>query len=238
MRRRAGQEIRKIDPTPWLGIQDPVASLSHLLGGAVFAVLGIALVQRGRGNRLRVVGLIIYVAGVVVTLLASGLLHMTARHTELRSFMVLADHAAIFFLIAATYTPIHIIEFTGWMRWGVLGVIWSAAFAGIVLKIGFMDVIPEWVSLTLYLLLGWMGLFTAYALHRVVGLKPLLPIVFGALAYTIGAFIDFSDLADPIPGVMRTHEVFHLFVLVGVAAHWAYIRRITIYAPIADLYRT
>lgn len=203
----------------------------------MFAVLGVALIQRGRGDRLRVAALIVYVAGVVTTLLASGLLHMATRDSEMRSFMLLADHAAIFFLIAATYTPIHIIEFSGWMRWGVLGVIWGAAIAGMWLKIGFMATIPEWVSLTFYLVLGWAGLFTAYALHKVVGLKPLLPIVLGALAYTIGAIIDFSEMAAPLPGVMRSHEVFHLFVLAGVAAHWVYIRRITIYAPITDLYR-
>lgn len=203
----------------------------------MFGVLGIALIQRGRGDPLRVTALVIYVAGVVVTLTASGLLHMATRETDLRGFMLRADHASIFFLIAATYTPIHSIEFSGWMRWGVLAGIWSAAITGMILKIGFIDVLPEWISLTLYLALGWLGLFTAYALHRVVGLKPLLPIIVGALAYTAGALIDFTQTAELLPGVVRSHEVFHLFVLIGVAAHWLYIRRITIYAPVTDLYR-
>lgn len=150
--------------------------------------------------------------------------------------MVRVDHAAIFFLIAATYTPIHIIEFRGWLRWGVLAVIWTAALGGMLLKIVFINVVPEWLSLALYLTLGWAGLFTAYALHRVVGFKPLVPIVVGALAYTVGAVLDFSGLQAPVPGVVRAHEVFHLFVLLGVAAHWTYIRRITIYTPITDLY--
>ena len=180
--------------------------------------------------------LVVYVVGVVLTLLASGLLHLAPRETVLRSVMVRVDHAAIFFLIAATYTPIHVIEFRGWMRGGVLGVIWTAAAAGMLLKIAFMDAVTEWVSLTLYLALGWAGLFTVYALHRVVGLKPLMPIVVGALAYTFGALLDASRLPDPAPGLIRAHEVFHLCVLVGVAAHWAYIRRITVYAPVADLY--
>jgi len=176
------------------------------------------------------------VLGVVLTLFASGLLHLVARETTLRSDLLRVDHAAIFFLIAATYTPIHIIEFRGWMRWGVLGLIWTAALAGMCLKIAFIDSVSEWVSLTLYLALGWAGLFTAIALHRVVGLKPLIPIVVGALAYTIGAVLDFSALEDPIPGLVRIHEVFHLFVLAGITAHWIYIRRITIQAPITDLY--
>jgi channel protein (hemolysin III family) len=194
------------------------------------------LIQRGRGNRLRVAALTVYVLGVVLTLLASGLLHMAERETGARGVLVRIDHAAIFFLIAATYTPVHIIEFRGWSRWGVLAVIWSAALSGMVLKIFFFGVVPEWLSLTLYLALGWAGLFTAYALHRVVGFRPLMPIVIGAFAYTIGALLDISQLADPVAGLIRMHEVFHLCVLAGIAAHWIYIRRITIYTPITDLY--
>jgi channel protein (hemolysin III family) len=173
---------------------------------------------------------------VVLTLLASGLMHMAERESMIRSVMVRIDHAAIFFLIAATYTPVHIIQFRGWMRWGVLAVIWTAAAAGVLLKISFFGVLPEWLSLAFYLALGWAGLFTAYALHRVVGFKPLVPIVLGALAYTLGALIDVSTLADPVPGLIRPHEIFHCFVLAGVASHWIYIRRITIYTPVTDLY--
>ena len=139
-------------------------------------------------------------------------------------------------LIAATYTPVHIIQFKGWMRWGVLAVIWAAATAGMILKLAFIEAVPEWLSLTFYLALGWAGLFTAFALHRVIGFKPLIPIVLGALAYSIGALIDASAIPDLVPGLIRPHEVFHVFVLAGVAAHWVYIRRITVFAPITDLY--
>lgn len=170
----------------------------------------------------------------MLTLLASGMMHLAARNSGARDILLRLDHAAIFFLIAATYTPVHIIQFKGWIRWGVLSAIWAAAAAGMFLEIAYFGVVPEWLSLAFYLILGWMGLFTAYALHRVVGFEPLIPIVLGALAYTIGALLDVSGLADPVPGFVRTHEVFHLFVLLGVAAHW--IRRITIYAPISDLY--
>jgi len=199
-------------------------------------VLGVGLIQRGRGESLRVLSLVIYVAGVVLTLLASGLMHLAARDSGAREVLVRIDHAAIFFLIAATYTPVHVIQFKGWMRWGVLIVIWSAAAAGMLLKLVFFGIVPEWLSLAFYLALGWTGIFTAYALHRVVGFEPLIPIVLGALAYTAGALLDVSGLQDPVPGLIRTHELFHLFVLAGVASHWLYIRRITIYTPVSDLY--
>jgi channel protein (hemolysin III family) len=176
------------------------------------------------------------VSGVVSALLLSGLMHLADRESGARGVLVRLDHAAIFFLIAATYTPVHIIQFRGWMRWGVLGSIWSAATAGMILKLAFIEAVPEWLSLTFYLALGWAGLFTAFALHRVVGFKPLIPIVLGALAYSAGALIDVSAMPDLVPGLIRPHEVFHVFVLTGVAAHWVYIRRITVFAPITDLY--
>ena len=66
--------------------------------------------------------------------------------------------------------------------------------------------------------------------------KPPIPIVLGALAYSAGALIDVSAMPDLVPGLIRPHEVFHVFVLAGVAAHWVYIRRITVFAPITDLY--
>jgi channel protein (hemolysin III family) len=179
---------------------------------------------------------VIYVSGVVSALFLSGLMHLADRDSGARSVLIRLDHAAIFFLIAATYTPVHIIQFRGWMRWGVLVSIWTAATAGMILKMAFIDAVPEWLSLTMYLVLGWAGLFTAFALHRVVGLKPLIPIVLGALAYSIGALIDVSALPDLLPGIIRPHEIFHVFVLAGVASHWLYIRRITVFAPITDLY--
>lgn len=213
-----------------------MASLTHLLGALIFAVLGAGLIQRGQGDSLRVAALIIYVSGVVSALLLSGLMHLVDRDSGARSVLVRLDHAAIFFLIAATYTPVHIIQFTGWMRWGVLAAIWTAATGGMILKLAFIEAVPEWLSLTFYLALGWTGLFTAFALHRVIGFKPLIPIVLGALAYSIGALIDASAMPDLVPGLIRPHEVFHVFVLAGVAAHWVYIRRITVFAPITDLY--
>ena len=213
-----------------------MASLTHLFGALAFALLGVGLIRRGQGDRLRVAALVIYVSGVVFALSLSGIMHFVDRDSLARGVLIRLDHAAIFFLIAATYTPVHIIQFKGWMRWGVLAVIWTAATAGMILKLAFIEAVPEWLSLTFYLALGWAGLFTAFALHRVVGFKPLIPIVLGALAYSAGALIDVSAMPDLVPGLIRPHEVFHVFVLAGVAAHWVYIRRFTVFAPITDLY--
>jgi len=229
--------VATIEPEAVSVFANPVSSLTHLGGAVVFAIFGVALIQRARGNALRVAAVCIYVTGVVFALSASGVFHLLDPGTTAREVLRRIDHAGIFFLIAATYTPIHIIEFKGLLRWGVLGAVWTAAICGIVLKSVFFTDIPQWVSLSLYLALGWAGLISATALYRVVGFKPLRPLVGGALAYTIGALLEFLDWPTVITGVIGPHEVFHLFVLIGVAMHWLYIRRIVNQAPVTDLYQ-
>lgn len=193
--------------------------------------------QRTRGNQLRVAAVTIYVMGVVFALSASGVFHLLEHDTPARELLQKLDHAGIFFLIAASYTPIHVIEFAGFWRWGILAIVWSAALAGILLKLFFFAAIPEWVSLALYLSLGWAGLVSATLLYRAVGLTPLRPLIGGAIAYTVGATLEFAEVPRLYAGVFGPHELFHLLVLLGVALHWIYIRRIVVAAPISDLYQ-
>lgn len=209
-----------------LGVADPLSTLSHLLGALAFSVLGLPLILRARNIRRAPRGTALYVATVVVALCASALFHAAPRGTPTRDLLMTIDHAAIFLLIAGSYTPIHLLQFQGAMRWGVLTVVWGAALCGVLAKLLLFDAIPEWFSLTLYLALGWAGLFSATALYRRHGARPLWPLFAGALAYTVGAILEFARVPVLIPGVIGPHEVFHALVLLGVAAHWRYIARL------------
>jgi channel protein (hemolysin III family) len=208
------------------GFSEPVSSLTHLIGAGAFAVLGGMLIARGRGNALRVVALVVYAVGVVFALAMSGVFHLLEPDGTPRAVLQRLDHSGIFFLIAATYTPIHVIQFRGFMRWGVLGLVWACAITGIVFKAVFFDRIPEWVGLLLYLGLGWVGIVSLLSLRRRHGWPPLGPLVWGALAYTAGAALEFSRWPVPLPGIVGPHELFHLFVLAGVSWHFVYIWRL------------
>ena len=172
------------------------------------------------------IAVLIYVVGVIATLFSSGIMHLADRGSDLRELMLRVDHAAIFFLIAATYTPIHIIQFKSYQRWGVLIPIWILASIGMCFKLFYIDSFHEDLSLIFYLTLGWAGLLTFVLLLRTSGYKPLLPILMGALAFTVGALIDVSITQDFVAGAIRSHEVFHFFVLIGIGSHWMYIRGI------------
>jgi hemolysin III len=98
--------------------------------------------------------------------------------------------------------------------------------AGVVLKTAYMDVVAEWVGLTLYLTLGWLGVVGGVVLWRRHGFGFISPMLWGGVAYSVGAGMDFAKSPVVWPGVVHAHEVFHLAVLVGAGFHFAFIWRV------------
>ena len=211
---------------PIPGFSDPVSSLTHLAGAVVSAVLGAFLIYRGRGELRRVVSLAVFVFSCVLLLSLSGVYHLLSPHTAGRSVLMRLDHAAIFVLIAGSFTPIHVILFRGLWRLEMLSGIWALAVAGLTVTVVFFKALPEWVGLAMYLGLGWLGAISTIALARRFGVRFILPLLWGAIAYTVGAIAEAAHWPTPIPGIVESHEVFHFAVLAGIAFHWSFIRRI------------
>ncbi len=208
--------------TPIPGFADPFSSLSHLLGAAVFLVWSIFLIRRGRGDTGRVITLVIFSCGSVLLLSISGVYHLLDPQGTPRHILKVLDHACIFVLIASSFTPFHYILFRGGGRWGVLILIWTIAVAAISLKTVYFYSMPDPLSLALYLGMGWIGLGSGYALARRFGFHFVEPILWGGVAYSIGAVLDYLKWPVLVPGVVQWHEVFHVAVLVGLGFHWAF----------------
>jgi channel protein (hemolysin III family) len=208
------------------GFSDPVSSLTHLAGALVFAILGGFLIARGRGEAPRVISLTLFAFSCVLLLSLSGVYHLLTPQTAARGVLARLDHAAIFLLIAGSFTPVHVILLRNRWQWHLLAWIWAAAIAGLTLKTVYFDAMPAWLGLLMYLGLGWLGLISTIALARRFGVRFVLPLVWGALAYTIGAVAEFLAWPVLVGGIVGPHEVFHLAVLAGIAFHWAFISRI------------
>jgi len=208
------------------GFSDPVSSLTHLTAAVVFAILGAFLVARGRGDARRVISLAVFAFSCVLLLSLSGVYHLLTPETAARGVLMRLDHAAIFVLIAGSFTPVHVILLRDRWQWHLLAWIWAAAIAGLALKTVYFDTMPGWLGLLMYLGLGWLGLISTIALARRFGVRFVLPLVWGALAYTIGAVAEFLGWPVLVAGIVGPHEVFHLAVLAGVSFHWAFIRGI------------
>lgn len=142
------------------GFSEPVSSLSHLAAAVVFAVLSVSLIARGRGEAQRIVALAVFAFSCVLLLSLSGLYHLLSPGTAGRSVLLRLDHAAIFVLIAGSFTPVHVILLRDRWQWHLLAWIWIAAIAALVLKTVYFDAMPAWLGLLMYLGLGWLGLIS------------------------------------------------------------------------------
>ncbi len=206
---------------------DPFSAITHLLGALAFAIAGVFLLKRADPHWRRW-PLAIFVCSAILLLLASTLFHTLPSGSDARAVAKRLDHAAIFVLIAGTFTPIHMILFKGALRWGVLAFVWTSAITGLVLKIIFFNDVPETLGVSAYLALGWVGLFSMVIITKRWGARFVSPMVLGGLAYTVGAVCEFTGQPTLISGVIQSHEVFHLAVLVGLGCHWMFIRRMSV----------
>lgn len=211
---------------PISGFSEPFSSLSHLLAAGMFTALGLYLLSGNGGNRVRILGLSVFIFSCVFLLSMSGVFHLLQPGGAGREVLQRLDHAAIFVLIAGTFTPLHMMLFKGWRRWGILLLVWTLAITGLTLKTIFFHQMPEWLGLTFYLGMGWLGLITALLMYQDSGWQFLKPLVYGAMAYTFGALVDFLQFPTLIPGVVGPHELFHLGVLLGIAYHWRLVKQV------------
>lgn len=216
-----------MQPTPFLGIADPISSFTHLIVGVpVFLVITGLLLWRGRGDTGRMITLGIYGMSNVLLFALSGVYHMLDRESTARMVLMRLDHAAIFLLIAGTYAPCHYILFRGWKRWGPLSVVWIGAILGITLKSIYFNDLSEFLGLSLYLGLGWLGAISGYFIWYYYGGALFRMPFWGAIAYTYGAIIDYLRAPILLPGVLGTHELFHIAVLIGAWCFSVFIYQI------------
>jgi channel protein (hemolysin III family) len=208
--------------SPVLGFCEPVASWLHA-GGAIVAVLSTRSLCRSAATPGASLALGLFGAAVVMSLAVSGIYHAIDIETGARAVFQRLDHAFIWILIAATFTPVHVILFRGPWRWAMLAFIWTCAIAGVALKtIFFADVGPG-LGLALYLILGWLGVVSAAKIWQQDGRGATHLLLAGGLLYSLGGAASVAEMPVLIPGYVGHHELFHVAVLAALYAHWRFM---------------
>jgi hemolysin III len=188
-------------------------SVSHGLGFlatlAAFPVLVIAAHQRG--DPVGIAAASVFATTMVLLYFTSTLFHALPRSRAKRVFQIL-DHAAIYFLIAGTYTPFTLGVLRGDWGWTLFGLVWGLAVVGTVLK-ALGGVRYTNASTWLYLAMGWLILIAAKTVWTLVPGWGLFWLFAGGAAYTAGAVFFMAER------VRYFHFVWHLFVLAGTACH-------------------
>lgn len=204
------------------GFREPVNCLTHLLATIAFSILGVYLIRRGRGSWIRTASLAVMAVSSVFLLSMSAVYHLLGAGGG-RDVMRQLDIAGVFALIAGTMTPVHAILDTGFTRWASLLVVWSAAAAGITLTTVFSDSLPSGVGIAIFLLFGWGGLISFIRLWRRYGFSFVTPLLWGGVAYTVGAVALGMNWPIIIPHVVGAHEVWHITVIIGLGLHWKFV---------------
>ncbi|NVJ24947.1 MULTISPECIES: PAQR family membrane homeostasis protein TrhA [Myxococcus] len=130
------------------------------------------------------------------------------------------DHAAIYLLIAGTFTPLATLDAPGAWTEYLLWVMWACALTGAGLSL-FGISGPRGLRSVLYTVLGTMAAPVMLRLPGVMGAERASWLVFGGALYAVGAVVYARKWPDPHPSVFGYHEVFHLLVIAGASTHYA-----------------
>jgi hemolysin III len=153
-----------------------------------------------------------FAAGMTMVYTSSSLYH-AVQNKKLKYALLVTDHISIYFLIAGTYTPIVVRFLPGNDALFFLAIMWSLVIVGIFFKLFFMNRF-EFVSLLLYLVMGWMILFIYGPISQHMPSTTLWWVMGGGLCYTVGVY--FYIHSD----VYYFHSLWHCFVLGGTVAHY------------------
>ncbi|WP_353265609.1 hemolysin III family protein [Gemmatimonas sp.] len=177
--------------------------------GLPFLVLSAA----NRGERAALVGASVFGAALVALYAASTLYHAVS-HPTLKQKMRVLDHAAIYLLIAGTYTPFTLGVLRGRWGWALFGIVWTLAALGVLFKVLFGSGAMSKLSTIVYVAMGWVAIFAAKPLIANMESAGLMLLVGGGLFYT-GGVVFYVDKRRS-----WTHPVWHLFVLGGSICHY------------------
>jgi hemolysin III len=208
---------------PELRVKPRLRGVSHQYAFFVSLGSGALLVLLAATARATVAAAV-YAASVSALFGVSALYHRVTWTIPARRRMRRLDHAMIFLLIAGTYTPVGLLVLAGRLATVVLAVVWGGAVAGIVLELVWTRA-PRWLGGAVYLTLGWVAVVAMPQLFARLGLAGGLLLVAGGLSYSVGVAVYALRRPDPVPAVFGYHEVFHLLVIAGVAAHFLAISR-------------
>ncbi len=213
-------------PSRWtLGvIQNPVRGLLH--GSAALVALAgtLWLVATSPGGAARRLSLIVFGVTLVALFTVSTLYHTVPWRERWKARMLRVDNSAIFVFIAGTYTPLALIVLDGWLTWATLAATWGIAVLGVV-QLALYPRATTGASLVAYMVQGWLGLVLLVPLAGRLPWTAIVAAVAGGVLYSVGLVVVVTRRPRLWPRVFSYHEVFHLLVIAGSAAHFTLTAR-------------
>lgn len=187
---------------------------SHAFGILLSVIALILLIIKAveQDNVWMMISFPIFGVSLILLYLASTLYH-ASKNPEKRFKLKVFDHAAIYVLIAGSYTPFTLVSLNGTIGWLIFTIVWILAFSGIILKLFFTGKFKI-LSTVMYVLMGWLIIFYFKDLSLHLHEKGVFYLILGGVLYTIGAIL------YSIKKIKFNHAIFHFFVLAGSFCHF------------------
>jgi hemolysin III len=194
--------------------------ITHLVG-AFLAAAGLGtLVTLGAldGDAYKVVSFSVYGAMLFVLYAISTLYH-SVQTPRIKGVLQKCDHAAIYLMIAGSYTPFTLVTLRGPWGWSLFGVSWGLAALGIMQELT-LGRRTRSVSMVLYVLMGWLGLVAIRPLVEALPAAGTVWLVAGGIIYSAGIYFFIND-----ERIRHGHGIWHLFVLAGSLCQFVSVAR-------------
>ena len=206
--------MKKISNPKYSKKEEKLNVLTHAFG-LIMSIVGLPflLLKSLQYNGFwKPLSIIIFGVSLIVLYAASTFYH-ASKDSKLRRKLNIFDHAAIYILIAGTYSPFTIIILDGSLGWLIFSCTWVFAFVGIILKFFFTGRYDK-LSTAMYILMGWQIILAIKPLMNAFSINGLKFLFAGGVFYTVGALLYSTKK------ITYNHAIFHVFVLLGSASHF------------------
>ena len=202
---------------PYSKNEERLNVLSHGLGLALSIVAFPFLILKSLdyAGFWEISSFIIYGLSMMILYAASTFYH-AEKNPKRRRKLNIFDHAAIYLLIAGSYSPFCIVGLDSSLGWYMFLFVWLFALTGVILKLFFTGKFEK-ISTAMYLLMGWQVMFFIRPLMNSLSEEGFQMLVAGGVFYSVGAIL------YSIQKIPFNHAIFHVFVLLGSLCHFVAI---------------
>ena len=207
--------------TPALGVRPRLRGVIHAVSAPLTVVAGIPLLAAAGSGAARV-AVAVYLLTALNLFGVSATYHIGRWSTRVKTALRRLDHSNIFLIIAGTYTPLSVMLLPAAESRLLLIAIWTAAAVGVAISTLWPHA-PRWVSVPLYLIMGWVSVFYVPDMGAIGGSAVVWLVALGGLLYSIGAIVYASKRPNLSVKWFGFHELFHAFTVAAFAAQFAAI---------------
>ncbi|TKC00955.1 PAQR family membrane homeostasis protein TrhA [Pedobacter cryophilus] len=199
-------------------IREPINFLTHGIPALLAIPATFILINEANGA-IQVASAITFGLAMITLFAISAIYHGFPKTEYGIRFWQKFDHCCIYLMIAGSYTPTTLIVFEGWLKWTMFGLVWTIALIGCLLKI-FDRLKNTAISLTLYIGMGCIVLPLIHIMLEKLPIAALYWLLLGGAFYLVGTIFYKKDRA--MFKYFHTHELWHIFVVLGAASHYVY----------------